>query len=40
MTEKEQKAAAKAFAEYWKDKGDEKAIHKAFGCRYCMMCIV
>lgn len=24
MTEKEQKSAAKAFAEYWKDKGDEK----------------
>ena len=24
MTEKEQKSAAKAFAAYWKDKGDEK----------------
>ena len=30
MTEKEQKSAAKAFAEYWKDKGDEKSDTQSF----------
>ena len=30
MTEKEQKSAAKAFAEYWKDKGYEKGESQAF----------
>ena len=30
MTEKEQKSAAKAFAAYWKDKGDEKSDTQSF----------
>jgi len=30
MTEKEQKSAAKAFSEYWKDKGDEKSDTQSF----------
>ncbi len=30
MIEKEQKSAAKAFAEYWKDKGDEKSDTQSF----------
>ncbi len=30
MTEKEQKSAAKAFAEYWEDKGDEKSDTQSF----------
>lgn len=30
MTEKEQKSAAKAIAEYWKDKGDEKSDTQRF----------
>lgn len=30
MTEKEQKSAAKKFAEYWKDKGDEKSDTQSF----------
>lgn len=30
MTEKEQKAAAKAFAAFWKDKGYEKGESQAF----------
>ena len=27
MTESDRKKAAKAFAEYWKDRGDEKSIY-------------
>ncbi|MDE6833136.1 MAG: methylase, partial [Ruminococcus sp.] len=30
MTDKEQKTAAKNFAEYWKDKGDEKSDTQSF----------
>ncbi len=30
MNEKEQKRAAKEFAEYWKDKGDEKSDSQKF----------
>lgn len=33
MTEADKKRAAKAFAEYWKDRGDEKAIANPFGLR-------
>ena len=30
MTDKEQKTSAKAFAEYWRDKGDEKSDTQSF----------
>ena len=31
MTESDRKKAAKAFAEYWKDRGDEKSDSQSFG---------
>ena len=30
MTEADRKKAAKAFAEYWKDRGDEKSDSQSF----------
>lgn len=30
MTDKEQKTAAKKFAEYWRNKGDEKSDTQSF----------
>ena len=31
MTDTDRKRAAKAFAEYWKDRGDEKSDSQSFG---------
>ncbi len=37
MTETEKKKAATKFAADWKDRGNEKAIRRHFGCRFCVM---
>ena len=34
MDKKRQSEKAKAFAEYWKDKGYEKGESQSFGCLY------